>query len=49
MTRLTVDEVYAYIRGVCFKTGPPGTVGAETEWFVRDTADPAAPVPPDRT
>jgi glutamate--cysteine ligase len=49
MTRLTVDEVYAYIRGVCFKKGPPGTVGAETEWFVRDTADPAAPVPPDRT
>ncbi|WP_242885129.1 ergothioneine biosynthesis glutamate--cysteine ligase EgtA [Actinomadura litoris] len=45
MTRLTVDDVYQYIRGVCFKTGPPGTVGAETEWFVVDAADPAAHVP----
>ncbi|MFA1544688.1 ergothioneine biosynthesis glutamate--cysteine ligase EgtA [Actinomadura chokoriensis] len=44
MTRLTVDGVYQHIRGVCFKTGPPGTVGAETEWFVVDTARPAAHV-----
>jgi glutamate--cysteine ligase len=49
MTRLTVDEMYQYIHGVCFKTGPPGTVGAETEWFVLDPADPSAPVPPART
>ncbi|GAA2418922.1 ergothioneine biosynthesis glutamate--cysteine ligase EgtA [Actinomadura vinacea] len=49
MTRLTVDEVYQHIRGVCFKNGPPGTVGAETEWFVLDTADPAAPVPAARS
>ncbi|MEU8798828.1 ergothioneine biosynthesis glutamate--cysteine ligase EgtA [Spirillospora sp. NPDC048819] len=48
MTRLTVDDVYQHIRGVCFKTGPPGTVGAETEWFVIDPADPAAHVPGDR-
>ncbi|QXJ24745.1 ergothioneine biosynthesis glutamate--cysteine ligase EgtA [Actinomadura graeca] len=45
MTRLTVDGVYQHIRGVCFKTGPPGTVGAETEWFVVDAGDPAAHVP----
>lgn len=45
MTRLTVDGVYQYIRGVCFKTGPPGTVGAETEWFVQDSAAPTAHVP----
>lgn len=45
MTRLTIDDVYEHIRGVCFKTGPPGTVGAETEWFVVDPADPAAHVP----
>uniref|UniRef100_UPI001041AAB5 ergothioneine biosynthesis glutamate--cysteine ligase EgtA n=1 Tax=Actinomadura roseirufa TaxID=2094049 RepID=UPI001041AAB5 len=44
MTRLTVDGVYQHIRGVCFKKGPPGTVGAETEWLVVDTADPAAHV-----
>lgn len=48
MTRLTIDDVYQHIRGVCFKTGPPGTVGAETEWFVVDTADPAAHVPAGR-
>jgi glutamate--cysteine ligase len=48
VTRLTVDGVYQHIRGVCFKTGPPGTVGAETEWFVVDTADSAAHVPAGR-
>ena len=31
MTRLTLDDVYEHISGVCFKTGPPGQVGAETE------------------
>ena len=45
MAGLTADEVYRYIRGVCFKTGPPGSVGAETEWFVLDAAYPGAPVP----
>lgn len=45
MSRMTVDDVYRHIRGVCFKTGPPGTVGAETEWLVVDAADPAAHVP----
>ncbi|MFC0037438.1 ergothioneine biosynthesis glutamate--cysteine ligase EgtA [Actinomadura rayongensis] len=44
MTRLTVDGVYQYICGVCFKKGPPGTVGAETEWLVRAVDDPAARV-----
>ncbi|HEU5029332.1 MAG TPA: ergothioneine biosynthesis glutamate--cysteine ligase EgtA [Spirillospora sp.] len=45
MPRLTEDGVYQHIYGVCFKTGPPGTVGAETEWFVVDAADRAAHVP----
>lgn len=48
VTRLTVDDVYQHIRGVCFKTGPPGTVGAETEWLVVDAGDPAAHVPAER-
>ncbi|TDE17020.1 ergothioneine biosynthesis glutamate--cysteine ligase EgtA [Actinomadura sp. 6K520] len=48
MSRLTVEDVYQHVRGVCFKTGPPGTVGAETEWFVVDAADPAAHVRGDR-
>ncbi|XRQ16707.1 ergothioneine biosynthesis glutamate--cysteine ligase EgtA [Actinomadura welshii] len=45
---MTVDDVYQHIHGVCFKTGPPGTVGAETEWFVVDAADTAAHVPAGR-
>jgi glutamate--cysteine ligase len=45
MSRLTIDDVYEHVSGVCFKTGPPGQVGAETEWFVVDHRDPVRPVP----
>jgi glutamate--cysteine ligase len=45
MSRLTLDGVYEHVSGVCFKTGPPGLVGAETEWFVVDRDDPARHVP----
>ncbi|GAB2809960.1 ergothioneine biosynthesis glutamate--cysteine ligase EgtA [Actinocorallia aurea] len=45
---VTVEDVYEYVHGVCFKKGPPGTVGAETEWFVRERARPLAPVPVER-
>jgi glutamate--cysteine ligase len=45
MTRLTLDDVYEHISGVCFKTGPPGQVGAETEWFVLDRGAPERHVP----
>src|SRR4051812_39059758 len=45
MTRLTVDDVYEHVSGVCFKTGPPGQVGAETEWFVVDRQDQDLHVP----
>jgi glutamate--cysteine ligase len=40
VTRLTLDDVYEHVSGVCFKTGPPGQVGAETEWFVEDRRSP---------
>src|SRR5437870_2387201 len=33
------------IGAICFKTGPPGTVGAELEWLVRDSSDPSLAVP----
>src|ERR1022692_260911 len=33
------------IRAICFKTGPPGIIGAELEWLVRDAADPSLTVP----
>jgi glutamate--cysteine ligase len=45
VTRLTIDDVYEHVNGICFKTGPPGTVGAETEWLVVDSSDPGAHVP----
>jgi glutamate--cysteine ligase len=48
MPRLTLDDVYEHVSGVCFKTGPPGQVGAETEWFVVDRRAPHRHVPLDR-
>ncbi|MFG2848588.1 ergothioneine biosynthesis glutamate--cysteine ligase EgtA [Kitasatospora sp. NPDC048296] len=42
---LTEAQAEAYVRGVCFKTGPPGRVGIELEWLVHDLADPTAAVP----
>ncbi|HEY0542530.1 MAG TPA: ergothioneine biosynthesis glutamate--cysteine ligase EgtA [Actinoallomurus sp.] len=48
MTHLTLDDVYEHISGVCFKTGPPGQVGAETEWFVVDHRAPDRHVRIDR-
>jgi glutamate--cysteine ligase len=47
MGLLTENDVHDYIRGICFKTGPPGRVGAETEWLVTDTARPRHHVPLD--
>ncbi|GAB3454705.1 ergothioneine biosynthesis glutamate--cysteine ligase EgtA [Streptomonospora sediminis] len=45
MAYLTENDVQDYINGICFKTGPPGRVGAETEWLVRDPVRPREPVP----
>ncbi|WP_309054068.1 ergothioneine biosynthesis glutamate--cysteine ligase EgtA [Streptomyces sp.] len=45
---LTEEEAEALLRGICFKTGPPRTVGAELEWLVHDLRDPRRPVRPDR-
>jgi ergothioneine biosynthesis glutamate--cysteine ligase EgtA len=45
---LTETEAEAHVKGVCFKTGPPGRIGVELEWLVRDRRDPAAPVAPHR-
>ena len=38
------EDVEAYIRAICFKTGPPERVGAELEWTVHHTAAPEAPL-----
>ncbi|MGW6391768.1 ergothioneine biosynthesis glutamate--cysteine ligase EgtA [Streptomyces sp. NPDC055103] len=45
---LTEAEAEDLLRGICFKTGPPRTVGAELEWFVHDLRDPRLPVRPPR-
>ena len=39
------DDAEALLRGICFKTGPPRTVGVELEWLVHDLHDPQLPVP----
>lgn len=44
MVRLTEDDVHEYIRGICFKTGPPGLIGCELEWHIVDPKHPDTPV-----
>jgi glutamate--cysteine ligase len=46
--RLSAEDAADYIRGVCFKTGPPGSTGVELEWLVLDRAQPHRLVPPER-
>lgn len=38
------EDAEAYIRAICFKTGPPALIGAELEWTLHHTAAPAAPL-----
>ncbi|MBT2507417.1 ergothioneine biosynthesis glutamate--cysteine ligase EgtA [Streptomyces sp. ISL-98] len=38
----------ALLRGICFKTGPPSTVGVELEWFIHELNLPELPVGPAR-
>ncbi|MFI9650411.1 ergothioneine biosynthesis glutamate--cysteine ligase EgtA [Streptomyces sp. NPDC052040] len=41
-------EVEALVRGICFKTGPPRTLGVEVEWFVHELGRPWLPAPHER-
>ncbi|MFI8324460.1 ergothioneine biosynthesis glutamate--cysteine ligase EgtA [Streptomyces sp. NPDC085529] len=45
---LTEEAAEDLLRCICFKTGPPRTVGAELEWLVHDLRDPREPVRPTR-
>ncbi|MFI8288144.1 ergothioneine biosynthesis glutamate--cysteine ligase EgtA [Streptomyces sp. ms191] len=45
---LTESEAEELLRCICFKTGPPRTVGVELEWFVHELRDPRLPVRPPR-
>ncbi|MFF0163581.1 ergothioneine biosynthesis glutamate--cysteine ligase EgtA [Streptomyces sp. NPDC005263] len=47
-TAVTEPEVEALVRGICFKTGPPRTVGVEVEWLVHELRAPQLPVTPER-
>src|SRR4051794_7586093 len=44
----TEHDVHGFVTRTCFKTGPPGRVGIESEWFVHDAADSAQHVSFDR-
>ncbi|HLL37750.1 MAG TPA: ergothioneine biosynthesis glutamate--cysteine ligase EgtA, partial [Streptomyces sp.] len=45
---VTEAEVEALVRGICFKTGPPRSVGVELEWLVHELRQPQLPVTPER-
>ncbi|MCL8010044.1 ergothioneine biosynthesis glutamate--cysteine ligase EgtA [Streptomyces sp. AS02] len=47
-TAVTEPEVEALVRGICFKTGPPRTLGVEVEWLVHELRGPQLPVTPER-
>jgi glutamate--cysteine ligase len=45
---LTEAEAAELLRCICFKTGPPRTVGVELEWLVHEQHDPRRHVPAGR-
>ncbi|OSZ56674.1 ergothioneine biosynthesis glutamate--cysteine ligase EgtA [Streptomyces pharetrae CZA14] len=45
---VTEAEVEGLIRGICFKTGPPRTVGVELEWLVHELRQPQLPLTSER-
>ncbi|MEV7386011.1 ergothioneine biosynthesis glutamate--cysteine ligase EgtA [Streptomyces sp. NPDC091215] len=47
-TAVTEAEVEALVKGICFKTGPPRTVGVEVEWLVHELRQPQLPVTSER-
>ncbi|MFJ8749091.1 ergothioneine biosynthesis glutamate--cysteine ligase EgtA [Streptomyces sp. NPDC102441] len=42
------EEAEDLLRGICFKTGPPRTVGVELEWLIHDREHPEVAVSHDR-
>ncbi|MEU8946789.1 ergothioneine biosynthesis glutamate--cysteine ligase EgtA [Streptomyces sp. NPDC048489] len=45
---VTEAEVEALVRGICFKTGPPRTLGVEVEWLVHELRRPQLPATPEQ-
>ncbi|MEU6390585.1 ergothioneine biosynthesis glutamate--cysteine ligase EgtA [Streptomyces sp. NPDC046939] len=46
--RITEAGTEALVQGICFKTGPPRTVGVELEWIVHEPRRPRLPLPFER-
>ncbi|HEY8472981.1 MAG TPA: ergothioneine biosynthesis glutamate--cysteine ligase EgtA [Natronosporangium sp.] len=42
----TADEALEHVHAICFKTGPPRTIGVELEWTVHHADDPSRPIDP---
>lgn len=42
----TADEALEHVHAICFKTGPPRTVGVELEWTIHHADDPSRPIDP---
>ncbi len=42
---ISEPDAEGLIRAICFKTGPPGAIGAELEWLVLDSSNPTLIVP----
>ncbi|MER6910285.1 ergothioneine biosynthesis glutamate--cysteine ligase EgtA [Streptomyces sp. NPDC000594] len=45
---LTEEEAEHLLRCICFKNGPPATVGVELEWLIHQRTSPMRQVPADR-
>ncbi|ANW17034.1 ergothioneine biosynthesis glutamate--cysteine ligase EgtA [Streptomyces clavuligerus] len=45
---LTEEEAERLLRGICFKNGPPRSLGVELEWLVHQRHAPRCPVPKER-
>lgn len=45
---IDLDEAEDLLRCICFKNGPPRTVGVEVEWLIHELERPERPVPTDR-
>jgi glutamate--cysteine ligase len=45
---ISETEAADLLRCICFKTGPPRSLGVELEWLVHDAHQPQVPVSPDR-
>ncbi|WP_238010124.1 ergothioneine biosynthesis glutamate--cysteine ligase EgtA [Dactylosporangium sp. AC04546] len=43
-----IEQAEGYIASICFKTGPPETVGVEIEYTVHDQHDPSTPIDRER-